>query len=261
MYKILPAGRFLLAAPMLIFPIFHYLYPTGVAGIIPPWIPGRLFLNYFTAVTIQAAGLAFVLLIPKYTRLAALLLGVEILLFTLLIHTFLIFPIPGVAWGTSPDFGDIGGRLINCFKEVGMTGACFIFAGILSESWPAGRSNFLFTTGRIILGISVTAFGLLHFLYPVFGPGIPPMRETVGFPLPGHAFWVYLTGVALDIGGLCILTNTRVRQVGVLLGMMVLVFCLLTYIPRFVANPGGEWGGGYLKDLGIAGGLLILARA
>jgi uncharacterized membrane protein len=260
MYKILPAGRFFLAIPMLVFPVFHYVYPTGVASILPPWIPWHLFWNYFTAITIQAAGLAFLLMIPTYTRLAAILLGVEIIIFTLNLHTFLIFPIPGVTWGVGPGFGTFPGRLINCFKEVGMIGACFIFAGSLSRSWPIARRNRLMTTGRIILGIAITAFGLLHFIYPAFGPGLPPMKDSISFPLPGHAFWVYLTGTALLVGGLCILTNTRVRQTAAWLGIMILLFLIITYLPWIPAHP-EDLGGNWLKDLGIVGGTFILAGA
>jgi uncharacterized membrane protein YphA (DoxX/SURF4 family) len=116
------------------------------------------------------------------------------------------------------------------------------------------------TTGRIILGIALTAFGLLHFIYPAFGPGIPPMQDEIGFPLAGHAFWVYLSGASLLTGGLCILTDTRVRQAATLLGIMILVFCLLTYLAWIPAHP-AQWVGNWPKDIGIIGGVFILAGA
>jgi uncharacterized membrane protein YphA (DoxX/SURF4 family) len=258
MNKILPAGRFLLAAPMLIYPFYHYVYPSAVAGIIPPWIPWHLFWNYFTAITLQLAGLAIV--IQKQVRLAAGLLGLEILLFTLNIHSFLLFPIPGVQWGLGEQFGTYGGRLNNCFKEVGMTGAAFMLAGMQSASWKMQGKDWLFTTGRIIFGISITAFGLLHFLYPAFAPGVPPMFENVGFIIPGKPLWAYLTGAAFLLGGICILLDKQVRKVAAWLGILIVVFDVLVWAPRFAQDP-GELGGNWLKDIGIAGGALILGQA
>jgi uncharacterized membrane protein len=258
MNKILPAGRYLLAAPMLIYPFLHYIYPDGVASIVPPWIPWHLFWNYFTAIALQLAGLAIV--IGKQVRLAAGLLGLEILLFTLNIHTFLLFPIPGIQWGLGDQFGTYGGRLNNCFKEVGMTGAAFMLAGMQSERWKTMGRDWLFTTGRYIFGIAITAFGLLHFIYPAFGPGLPPMKEEIGFILPGRLFWVYLTGAALLLGGLCILLNIRVRQVATWLGILFLLFDLLVWVCRFTEHPGELWGN-WLKDIAIAGGAWILGEA
>jgi len=82
-------GRFLLALPMLVYPVLHFVYTDFVASIIPPWIPWHLFWTYFTAVTIMAAGVAIVF--KKHAQLAATLLGIEIFLFCALIHVFFSF--------------------------------------------------------------------------------------------------------------------------------------------------------------------------
>jgi hypothetical protein len=44
------------------------------------------------------------------------------------------------------------------------------------------------------------------------------------------------------------------------IGTMILVFELLVWVPRFFRHP-GELAGNWLKDLGMVGGLLILAAA
>jgi putative oxidoreductase len=71
---------------------------------------------------------------------------------------------------------------------------------------------------------------------------------------------VYLTGVALVAAGASILINWQARLAATVIGIMILVFDLLTWGPRFFAQPGalvGNW----LKDLGVIGGVLILASA
>jgi hypothetical protein len=98
----------------------------------------------------------------------------------------------------------------NCFKDLGLSGAVFIFAGTLSEAWRTFGHDNVLVLGRTILAICIIAFGVLHFVYLVFAPGIPPMFEYVGFLIPGHAFWVYSTAAALVCAGVSIhqLANT-----------------------------------------------------
>jgi len=89
MDKSLKLGLPLLSLPMLIYPLFHFIYGPGVATFVPPWIPWYLSWTYFNGTSILAAGLAMVF--KKHARLAAILLGAEILLFATLIHVRLLF--------------------------------------------------------------------------------------------------------------------------------------------------------------------------
>ncbi|MGO4881253.1 MAG: hypothetical protein ACLP59_10565 [Bryobacteraceae bacterium] len=250
-------GRYLLALPMLIYPVLHFIYTDFVASIIPPWIPWHFFWTYFTAVTIFAAGLAMVF--NKQTQLAATLLGIEIFLFCALIHLFLIVPGWGGAWAQRAMFGDLPSRLMNFPKDLGMSGACFILAG--TSAGPFGKStrDALLLIGRLILALVIADFGVLHFVYPNFAPGIEPMSSTLPFPIPGHLFWVYLTAVALLILAASIAFNWRTRRAALALGLLIVAFDLLTWGPDFIAHP-GDLTGNWLKDLGIAGGAFILAE-
>lgn len=234
---------------MLVYPVLHFVYTDFVASIVPPWIPWHLFWTYFTAGTIFAAGLAMVF--RKYDHLAALLLGIEISLFCLLIHVFLLLRLPGDTWAARPDFGAVPNRWVNAPKDLGMAGACFVLA--------AGRWGYLRTLGRLILAISLAWFGVLHFVYPVFAPGIPPMQPEIGFPLPGRLFWVDLTGAALIAGAVSIGANRYTKQVALALGLMILAFDLLDWMPAFVSHP-IQLTGNWLKDLGVAGGVFLLAE-
>ncbi len=241
---------------MLVYPVLHFIYPDFVASIIPPWIPWHMFWTYFTAITLMAAGVSIVFL--KHAQLAATLLGIEIFLFCALIHFFLIFHGPGNTWAQRSMFGDLPSRLINAPKDLGLSGAAFIFAGTQSKVFRTTGSDNVLLLGRIILSVCIAAFGVLHFVYPAFAPGIPPMSPNIPFPIPGHLFWVYLTGAALLAFAACIATNQRARLAAMLLGLTIVLFDLLTWVPVFLVHP-VQLTGNWLKDIGIAGGAFVLA--
>jgi len=249
-------GRYLLAIPMIVYAPLHFVYPQFVAAIVPPWIPFPLFWTYFTAVAIFAAGVA--ILFRRYAYIASVLLGIEILLFCILIHGQLLFHITMYPKYIQDLFGDMPNRLINSFKDLGLCGAAFIFAGVESKTWKVNRANELFTLGRFILGLSIVAFGILHFIYPMFAPGIPPMLSSVPFVIPGQASWVYLTSILLFVGGLLILTGEKSRALITWLGVILLLFDLLVWVPQFGKNIGDLYGN-WLKDIGVIGGIFILA--
>jgi uncharacterized membrane protein len=242
-------GRFLLALPMVVYAVLHFIYASFVATIVPPWIPWHLFWAYFAGAALFASGVAIA--IKWHEHLAATLLGAMIFSWVLLIHVFLIFHRPGDAWAERAMFGDLAGKLNNAFKDLGLSGAAFLFAGM------AGRNTVL-ALGRFLFGMSITAFGVLHFVYPAFAPGIPPMFTSVSFPIPGHLFWVYLTGAIFFAAGVSILIKRETRLTATVLGLAILVFALLIWVPRFGSNSGDIYGN-WLKDIGLAGGALILA--
>lgn len=249
-------GRYLLALPMLVYPPLHFIYPVFVAAIVPPWIPFPLFWTYFTAVAIFAAGVA--ILFRKYAYWASLLLGTEIFLFVILIHGPLLFHISMYPKEVQGIFGELPNRIINAFKDFGMCGAVFLYAGTEAESWKTKGSNIPFVIGSFILGISITAFGVIHFVYPQYAPGIPPMVPTITFIIPGLLFWVYLTGVILVLDGGTILIGKGTRLMIIWLGIILLAFDLLVWGPRFFTQPSELWGN-WLKDIGVIGGVFILA--
>jgi len=258
MNKFLNTGRFFLAVPMLIYPVLHFIYPAFVAAIVPPWIPWHLFWTYFTAITIFAAGVAIV--IRRFAYPAAVLLGIEILLFVLIIHGELLFHNSNDAWAESALFPKLmSDRFINAFKDFGLCGAVFVFAGTLPLVTKTSLQGVLFVAGRIILGLSIAAFGLLHFVYPQYAPGIPPMYADVTFIIPGHLFWVYVTGAGLLATGLIIVAGKETAKLVGWLGVLLLVFDVLVWAPRFGTHPGDLWGN-WLKDLGVIGGVIILGQ-
>jgi putative oxidoreductase len=111
---LIKAGRFLLAIPMAIFGIFHFLGAEGMAKMVP--IPGGAIWVYLTGACLIAAAVAIIM--QKKARLAATLLAVLMIVFIALIHG------PGVAKG-----GD-GGQMamMSLLKDLAIAGGALVFA-------------------------------------------------------------------------------------------------------------------------------------
>jgi hypothetical protein len=90
-------GRFFIAIPALFFGVEHFLHAAYVPGVplnklTPAWIPGRLFLTYFTGLVLLAAGAC--LLANKKARWAAGTLGATILLLMLVVYLPMLIAAP-----------------------------------------------------------------------------------------------------------------------------------------------------------------------
>ncbi len=256
---LLKSGRFLLAVPMVIFGVQHFLFANFVVMIVPPWIPWHFFWAYFVGIALIAAGVA--IMVKREAWLAGFLLGAMILAFVLLIHSRLLARWPGDLFAMNPIFGAYPGRLHNACKDLGLSGAAFLFAGTQSETWKDSGRDKVFTAGRVLFAIAVAALGVLHFVYPAFAPGVQPMSMAVKFPLPGQPMWSYFTGIAFLAAATAIFLNSKVRLAATLLGILILLFGLIVWVPWLAMHPEDVAGGNYLKDMGLAGGALLLAGA
>ncbi len=97
--RLTAAGRWLIAAALVVFGVQHFMYSRFVADFMPAWIPGRLFWAYAAAVGFFSAALCFIAATPsaaarRLAPLAATLLGVMFLLFLLSVHLFRIAAAP-----------------------------------------------------------------------------------------------------------------------------------------------------------------------
>ena len=89
--------RFFVGIASLFYGVEHLLHPTYVPGIplkklTPEWIHGRIFLSYFVGVILILAGVC--LLVNKKTRMAAMSLGLTILLTVLWIYLPMLLKAP-----------------------------------------------------------------------------------------------------------------------------------------------------------------------
>jgi uncharacterized membrane protein YphA (DoxX/SURF4 family) len=82
--RIVSPGRIFIAISLVVFGIQHFIYANYLAGLVPAWLPGRLFWAYFVGVAFVAAAIGAV--DPKMTRTAGILLGMLFLLFVVTLH-------------------------------------------------------------------------------------------------------------------------------------------------------------------------------
>ncbi len=117
-------GRFLFGIPMLLFGVFHFMDGSGMVQVVPAWIPGGLFWVYLTGIALIAAGISILFRMMDY--LAAVLLGVLLLIFALTIH------LPAVAGGNDA-------QMPNLLKDLALAGAAWFYAGYAAKDAPAAK--------------------------------------------------------------------------------------------------------------------------
>ncbi|AXE21128.1 DoxX family protein [Runella rosea] len=111
----------------------------------------------------------------------------------------------------------------------------------------------LSTLGRLLLAIPMAIFGVFHLM------NAGNVSAMVPAYLPGGIVWVYITGIALLAAALAIILQKWARTAAILLAIMLISFAIFVHLPSFL--EGNEKAmGSLLKDLGIAGGALILAN-
>src|SRR6202521_6305140 len=84
MEKSYTLGRIFVAISLVVFGVQHFLYGGFVAGLVPAFMPGRLFWAYFVGVAFfaAAAGILYV----EMARPATTMLGVMFFLFVVFLH-------------------------------------------------------------------------------------------------------------------------------------------------------------------------------
>jgi uncharacterized membrane protein len=91
--------------------IAHFRYPDFVQGLIPTFIPFPLFFTYFAGVCLVLGGVG--LLIPQTQKLAALLSGIQIAGWFILLHVPRALTIKGDEW-------------IGVGESLAVSGICFM---------------------------------------------------------------------------------------------------------------------------------------
>jgi len=109
-------AKILYAVPMGIFGLFHFMSAKAMARMVP--IPGGIIWIYITGTAFIAACIS--ILINKKAKLAALLLGIMILIFALSIH------LPGAMAGKQLP-------MTMLLKDIALAGGAFAFSGILKD--------------------------------------------------------------------------------------------------------------------------------
>ena len=120
--RILAAGRYMFAAPLLLFGILHFKYAFFISTLIPTWIPGRFFFANFVGLCFLCAALAIATGIRA--RLAGYMLAAMFLLWVAILHA------PRVAAAAHN-----GNEWTSMFIALGMAG-CSLAAAAIAPAKP-----------------------------------------------------------------------------------------------------------------------------
>lgn len=213
-------GRIFFAIALIGLGIEHFVFEEFVTGRAPK--AGSLVWAYVSGAIVIAAGLA--ILTGWKARLAAILVGILILVWALLRH------VPVIA-------GDslFGGSWTAAGKVLTFFGGAFAIAGTLPNMGNgdsplprfANRSREFIILGRICLGLFMITAGIQHFIYIQFVASLIPLW------FPGSAvFWSYFGGVALIAGGLGLFIPQTAQLAALLSGLMVFAWFWIIHIPR-----------------------------
>lgn len=252
--KIVALGNLCFAVPLAVFGALHLFGARFVTGLVPVYMPGRLFWVYFVGCALIAASLSIAARIG--VRWSGLLFGIMMFLFVAMIH------LPGA-------LRDPHDRVIRVivFREMAFGGAGWILAGNAGDGWPGRAKSTLVTVGRVFVTMAVIVFGIEHFLHATGLPGVPLKKEMPAW-IPGRVLIDYVTGAALLVTGGSILLNRKTRTVATCLGGWILLMVLVIYGPVLIAalsEPGiavKVEGINYFADtLLFAGVILALASA
>jgi uncharacterized membrane protein len=247
--KVVALGPIFLAVPMAVFGAEHFTFAAIVAGMVPSWIPGHLFWALLVGACLIGSSLSIA--VRKYAGLSALLLGIMICLFVLLIH------IPGIAGAPDKRLLWVVG-----LRDLAFAGGAFSVAATQAETWSPQVRQRLVTIARLFIAVPITFLGVQQFLHPELAPGVPLAKLTPLW-LPAHLLWAFFTGAVFVVAGLCLIVNKEARLAATWLGLMILLLVFVVYVPIVVANPSNIGDGlNYLADTLLLGGsVLALAGA
>ena len=97
--------------------------------------------------------------------------------------------------------------------------------------------------GRIILGISIIAFGLLPFVFGNSLEGLMPFPASV----PGRIYVIYFDACIFVVTGFCIAAGIKTRLAAMVAGLLFFLLFLGLDLPKLIANlrDGGVWTGAF----------------
>src|SRR5215472_18373559 len=221
--KVVAFAPLFTAFPMGVFGADHFVAATSIAKIVPAWMPAHLFWVYFVGVALIAAALSIAA--NKYVKLSATLLGLMFFLFVLLKH------IPTLAAHPQNRFA-----LAYVLRDSFFSAGAIALSRAYREDFEAGRSHWLVTILRLVIGTVAAVYGVEHFLYPHFVP-VLPLEQPLPSWLPMQLVVAYVTVSILFISGVSLLVNRKARLAATVLGIAALAVVIIVYLPLLVARP------------------------
>jgi uncharacterized membrane protein len=175
---------------------------------IPDGLPARAVFSYANGIFLIATGVALV--VNRHVRPAALALAALWFLYT-------ACHVPRFVENWRPYLGQIA-------EPAGLASCALVLAA-------RGSRDQLAVVGRIVFGVCLVLYGVVHFLYPdavaAFIPSWIPLR----------LFWAYFTACAFVAAGLSVLSGVLISLATALVAVMFSAWLVILHIPRLAATP------------------------
>jgi len=205
-------------------------------------------IGWITGLVLVAAALLTML--RPTSHYGAAMIAAMLLLWVLLLHA------PALASAPTN-----GGEWTGALETFALSGAAIVLFGLTRgaagyEREPDQLARRASTIGRILYGVSMPGFGVLHFIYVAYTASVIPDW------IPAHDFFAYAMGVAHIASGLSLLTGVLSRLAARLTAAMFGSWVIILHVPRMLAHPDkpGEWTS-MLIATSMCGGALLIASA
>jgi uncharacterized membrane protein len=252
--KLVALSNVFVAMPLAVFGAEHFAGPDAMAGLVPGYMPLRMFWVYFVGAALVAAALSIATRIQ--VQWSGLLFGVMMFLFVAMLH----FP------GALSEPGNRIGWVI-VFREMSFGAGGWALAAAAMAAGRIRTKKALVTVSRVLIGLAAVFFGVQHFLHSANVPGVP-LEKVMPDWIPGHAAVVILTGAIEVICGAGILIGKKTRTIATCLGAWIVLLVVVVYLPILIdstrdpTTAGQVQGLNYFTDtLLFAGAILALAGA
>jgi len=210
------------AMPLAVFGAEHFAGPAVMAGLVPDYMPWKMFWVYFVGVALVAAALSIATRIG--VEWSGLLFGVMMFLFVAMMH----FP------GALSEPGKRIGWVI-VFRETSFgAGGLALASGAMAAGRVRAKKTLL-AISRVLIGLTAVFFGVQHFLHSGNVPGVP-LEKVMPEWIPGGAIVVCLTGAIELVCGAGILFGRKTRTLATYLGAWIVLLVVLLYGPILIAS-------------------------
>jgi len=215
--KLIALSFVFVAAPLATFAGEHLSAARFIMEGVPRYMPFRLFWAYFVGIALLAAALS--LSVKKCIRWSAPLLAAMFFLFVLMLD------LPAtIAQPHNRQFWSL------TLRETAFGGGALALTGFMMLQDNRRHAKTVISIARVCIGIPLIFYGIEHFLYPKFAPGVPLPKMTPPW-VPFPFFWAYLVGAVLLVAGIVILLNKGSQVAATYVGLVMTLLTLLLYTP------------------------------
>jgi uncharacterized membrane protein len=235
------------AVGLAMFAAEHFFAARQLMQIVPKWIPGALFWTWFFGAGLLAAAVSFIAW--RWVRWSAPLLA----LFFLIIVATVDLP----QLSTS-----LHRRLFWTLivRETAFAGGAMVLAGSVF-SRESIFATALIRIGRAVVAATMVFYGLQHFLFPGFVPGVP-LEKPMPTWMPAPALLAYFVGATLVLAGLGLFIRRTISIAAASSGAVLVLLTALFYVPILLMElhtPQAVEGLNYVGDTLLFAATVLLA--